>query len=114
MKKHPSTSTVDINEIPIEKIALTFTDPDTGQEIIVPVCEVVEGGMDYATINAHPYVYAKEHGYISIMTEDSVMMQRLDLTQVEIIDFVLSKKQELEVQQQLSDEIENPSTTFKK
>ncbi len=114
MKKSNSSGFFDLKDIPIEKIALTFNDPDTNEEIIVPVSQIIVGGLDYASINAHPYVYEKQHGYLSIQTKDSVMLQRLDPSQIKIIDWVLSEKKRLEEQQQISNEFEKTATTLDK
>lgn len=114
MKKSNSRGFFDLKDISLDKIALTFNDPDTNDEIIVPVSKIIVGGLDYAFINAHLYVYEKQHGYLSIKTEDSVMLQRLDPSQIKIIDWVLSEKKRLDEQQQISSEFENTATKLDK
>ena len=79
-------------QIPIDKIALRFTDPETGKPVTVPVTQLVVGGMDYDTINKYPFVYDRKNGYISIGGETDVFMRRLEKEQIELIENILKIK----------------------
>ena len=96
--------------IPIDKVALSFTDPETGKPVTVPVTQIVVGGMDYATINKYPFVYDRKNGYISIRGEADVFMRKLDPEQIKLIEDVLkikaSSEQEGEKTQNPEEKIE--------
>lgn len=87
-------NTQKVMQIEIEKVALEFRDPDTGVKLTVPVVQIIEGGLDYKTINSHAYVYDKKNGYLSIQQDDSVMLRRLEPWQKKIIDDVLAVKEQ--------------------
>ena len=79
-------------EVPAAKLKLVFFDPEDRSRLEVPVMQIVVGGLDYEMINKYPYVYDRVNGYISIQGKDGIAMQRLDKTQIDIIEQALKIK----------------------
>lgn len=85
-----------VQRIPIDKIAIPYEDPDTGVQTPVPIAQLFIGGLDYATINAHAFVYDRKNGYISVRGEAEVGMRKLEAGEISLIEDVLKIKERVE------------------